>query len=219
MAACYAGPMPQRPDPPGTTSGSAIFLPQTPLVLAARDAMAPVLPPALFGHSLRTFLYARAWAQSERLAFDEEGLLVASLFHDAGLCAPYKDTRRAFQFNSRDALHDLLAGRGVAPARIQRLTSAVLHHFQPVPRWRYGPEAGLLHIGAYLDAVGLRARRIGAARRAIRAHYPPGTSSRTLFGLIVRSIRGPRSCIGIVLPELFDDRSPVIDTRAGRGDH
>lgn len=211
--------MPPRSGPLDSTSESVTTLPQTPLVLAARDAMESVLPPALFGHSVRTFLYARSWAHAERLAFDEEGLLVASLFHDAGLCPPYKDTRRAFQFNSSAALHDLLVRRGVDRGRIWRLTSAVLHHFQPVPRWRYGPEAGLLHIGAYLDAIGLRAWRIRAARRAIRSTYPPGASSRTLFGLIVRSIRGPRSCIGIVLPELFDERVPAIDTRARRGDH
>jgi hypothetical protein len=211
--------MPQRSEPSGATRGSATLLPQTPLVLAARHAMEPVLPPALFGHSIRTFLYARAWADAARLSFDEEGLFVASLFHDAGLCAPYKDTRRAFQFNSRDALRDLLARRGVDGGRIQRLTAAVLHHFQPVPRWRYGPEAGLLHIGAYLDAIGLRAWRIRAARRAIRARYPPGTSSLTLFGLIARSIRGPRSCIGILLPEWYEETAGAIDTRAGRGDH
>lgn len=194
-------------------------LPRTPLVLAARASLEPVLPPVLFGHSLRTFLYARSWARTKRLAFDEEGLLVASLFHDAGLCVPFKDTRRSFQFNSSAAMRDLLLGHDVAPERIRRLTSAVLHHFQPVPRWGYGPEAGLLHIGAYLDATGLRAWRIREARRAIRSVYPPRTSSRTLLGLIARSIRGPRSCLGIFLPELFDDRDPAIDTRAARDDH
>ena len=195
------------------------MLPHTPLVRAARDAMEPILPPALFGHSLRTFLYARSWARATRLAFDEEGLLVASLFHDAGLCAPYRDTRRAFQFNSSAAMRDLLLRSDIAPQRIRRLTSAVLHHFQPVPRWRYGPEAGLLHIGAYLDAIGLRAWRIREARRAIRSVYPPAASSRTLFGLIARSIRGPRSCIGILLPEFFDERDPAIDTGPARDDH
>jgi hypothetical protein len=194
-------------------------LPHTPLVVAARDAMEPVLPPVLFGHSVRTFLYARSWARAQRLDFDEEGLFVASLFHDAGLCAPFKDTRRAFQFNSSAAMRELLLVRGVEPERIRRLTSAVLHHFQPVPRWRYGAEAGLLHIGAYLDAVGLRAWGIRGDRRAIRTSYPPRTSSRRLLGLIARSIRGPRSCIGIVLPELFDEREPAIDSRAPGDDH
>lgn len=211
--------MPGRSEARDSTFERVTALPQTPLVLAAREAIEPVLPPALFAHSIRTFLYARAWAHAERLAFDEEGLLVASLFHDAGLCAPYKDTRRAFQFNSSDGLRDLLARRGIDGRRIQRLTRAVLHHFQPIPRWRYGPEAGLLHVGAYLDALGVRAWRIRAARRVIRSAYPPGASSRALFGLIARSIRGPRSCIGLLLPEFFDEAGTEIDTRAARGDH
>jgi hypothetical protein len=187
-------------------------LPETALVQAARRAMEPVLPPPLFGHSVRTFLYGRAWARKRNVLFDEEGLLVASLFHDAGLCAPYRDTSRAFQFNSSRALGDLLADRGVDRPRIDRLVDAVVHHFQPVPRWGYGPEAALLNIGAYMDAIGLRAWRVRTAVRAIRHEYPPRASRTTLFKLIARSIGGPRSCLGIVLPDLFDDL-PEADER------
>jgi hypothetical protein len=191
-------------------------LPVTPLVAAARDRLAEVLPPPLLHHSIRTFLYGRAWGHRQGIAFDEEGLLVASLFHDAGLCVPYKDTRRAFQLNSSRALGELLVERGVDGARILRLMNAIVYHFQPVPRWRHGPEAGLLHVGAYMDAVGLRARSIRASRPAIRRRYPPGGSTLTLFGLIARSIRGPRSCLGIMLPDLFDDPPGAIDTGAAR---
>lgn len=211
-------PVPERPGS-GEFIERVTRLPQTPLVLAARDVLEPVLPTALFGHSIRTFLGARSWARTKQLAFDEEGLLVASLFHDAGLFAPFKDTRRSFQFNSSAAMRELLVRHDIAPQRIRRLTSAVLHHFQPVPRWRYGPEAGLLHIGAYLDVLGLRVWRIREAHRVIRSMYPPRTSSLTLLTSIARSIRGPRSCIGIFLPELFDERDPVIDTGAARDDH
>lgn len=212
MPSWYALPMSEQRAANDSTQHNVTALPATALVIAARDSLAPVLPPVLFAHSVRTFLYARAWARAARMAFDEEGLLVASLFHDAGLCAPFKDTRRAFQINSSAAMRDLLVQRGLEAPRVARLTNAVLHHFQPVPRWRYGPEAGLLHIGAYLDAIGLRAWRIPAARRAIRSEYPPHRSSRQLFGLIARSIRGARSCVGIMLPELFAGPESAIDT-------
>ena len=179
-------------------------LPETAVTLAARRAVESVLPPPLYGHSIRTFLYGRAWARARSVAFDEEGLLVASLFHDVGLCEPYKDTRRAFQLNSSRALAELLARCGVDRPRIDRLVDAVDYHFQPVPRWRYGSAAGLLHVGAYMDAVGLRRWQIGPESQVVRHAYPPHASSRTLFGLIARSVGGPRSCIGIFLPDLFD---------------
>lgn len=195
---------------PAPADGSAVSgvaeVPRTPLSDAARALLSPVLPPALLGHSLRTFLYGRAWALVHGVRFDEEGLLLASLFHDAGLCPPYKDARRAFQLNSGRALAEWLRSHGVDGARIGRLTDAVRYHFQPVPRWSRGPEAGLLHVGAYMDAIGLRAWSVREARRAIRRCHPPRGSSTTLFGLIGRSIHGPASCLGIVLPDLVDPR-------------
>ena len=65
----------------------------------------------------------------------------------------------------------------------------------------------------------------------LSAYYPVVLV--VLIGLILRSIRGPRSCLGIMLPELFDadasrfdaDASRIdadasrIDTRTGRDDH
>jgi hypothetical protein len=194
-------------------------LPRTPLTTEAHEAMERVLPPALFRHSVRTFLYGRAWARHHAVSFDEEGLLLVSLFHDAGLCAPYKDTRRAFQFNSGRALAQTLSGLGVDRRRINRLVDAVLHHFQPVPRWSYGPEAGLLHVGAYMDATGLRAWSVAREeRRAIRCRYPRRVSTMRLLSLIARSIRGPQSCIGIMLPELYYERPGAIDSRLARDD-
>jgi hypothetical protein len=182
-----------------------IAIPQTVLALAAKTAMESVLPPKLFQHSMRTFFYGRAWARKRDIAFDEEGLFVASLFHDAGLCPPFKDTRRAFQLNSARALGELLHERGVEPERRDRLQAAVHHHLQPVPRWRRGPESGLLHIGAYMDVMALRAWRVRAERRVIREAYPLAASLMVLR-MIVGSIRGLRSCLGIILPKLFDEQ-------------
>jgi hypothetical protein len=190
----------------GGSTGDVLDLPDSTLAVAVRRVVEPVLPRVLLHHSLRTFLYGRTWARRHGVSCDEDGLFAASLFHDLGLCEPYRDTRRAFQLNSSRALADLLDTLRVERSRRDRLVSAVTHHFQPLPRWREGPEAGLLHIGAYMDVAGLRRWSVRAAVPIIRHAYPPCGTSRTLFTLVGRSIRSPRSCLGIMLPDWCDDR-------------
>ena len=140
--------------------------PDTELAREAAERLRAVASPAVFNHSMRCWLMGRAWAARRGVEHDDEGLFLAALFHDLGLCAAHRDRRRPFPTVGSRLLRDFLAAREVAPERLGRLVDAIDHHMQPLPRWSKGPDAALLHIGAWMDITWLR-------RLAIRGEAGP----------------------------------------------
>src|SRR5258708_4460768 len=119
------------------------------------------MSPVYFAHSLRTYGCATAFAKKRKLSFDEEGLYVASLFHDTGLFLPWRDSSRAFQLVSAQHLRHFLEEHQIDPDRTNRLVQSIEYHVVPAPRWKLGEEVGLLHVGAWMDAIGWRRWTIG----------------------------------------------------------
>ena len=147
------------------------------------------MPAPVLRHSIRAYLLAEAYAEAEKLAFDREGLAVASLFHDIALFPPYREPRRPFPFNSSQVMLALLNQHQVPASRAAALVDAVDFHFQLWPHWSAGPEAGLLHVGAYMDVLGFRRWRFRAFAASIEQLHPRE-------GLIGPFISGVVSCIG-----------------------
>lgn len=178
----------------------ALRLPDTRLVVEAEAVARAALPRALLNHSVRTFLLAQAYAKVARIDCDIEGLAVASLFHDLGLCEPYRDRRRPFTFNSSRAMVAFLDQHHVPAPRVAALVDAVDFHFELWPRWQAGPEAGLLHVGAYMDVLGARRGRIRADATRIDQHYSRQGLVTTFVSRALRSIGSPLSVVGLMLP-------------------
>ena len=59
-------------------------LPQSPASLAAEEVAAKYCPPALLHHSIRSYVWAAAYAAMNDVSFDAELLYVAALLHDIG---------------------------------------------------------------------------------------------------------------------------------------
>ena len=84
-------------------------LPETPLSREAYDAASASAPPEILNHSIRVYLLGKVYALRKDIAFDEEGLYLAALFHDLGLCPAYTDGSRPFQVNgSIGSVHSCL---------------------------------------------------------------------------------------------------------------
>ena len=166
----------------------------------ARAAM----PAPLLSHSIRTYWLAEAYAGAERIAFDREGLAVASLLHDIALFPPYCNPRRPFPFNSSRVMIQLLERHHVAPPRTAALVDAIDFHFQLWPHWQAGPEAGLLHIGAYMDIVGSRRRRFRAVKAMLDHDYPRAGLMRHFLGSVFGCLGRPVSFFGLFAPGLCD---------------
>ncbi|MFB7654353.1 MULTISPECIES: hypothetical protein [unclassified Streptomyces] len=142
-----------------------------PLVGAALTRMRR-LPPRVALHSLRTFLLADARARVDGIAYDRVGLLAAVAFHDAGLVGRSPLGRGGFPGQSAELLDRFLAGHQVGAARRGALTRAVREHMRPFPARGAGPEARLLHFGAWLDVTGRGERHVPGDRRRLSELAP-----------------------------------------------
>jgi hypothetical protein len=137
-----------------------ISLPDSKLVHEAMAISAAAQSAPYMHHSLRVFVLAREVARKKELVFDEEGLLVAALFHDLGLSPTYGDAKQAFPEVGATLLYDFLVARE-GETRAARLADAVDSNMRPFTPWRRGVEAGLLQVGNVIDAFGLKKRLVG----------------------------------------------------------
>lgn len=130
------------------------------------------LPPKVAVHSLRTFLLADACARTRGTAYDRVGLLAAAAFHDVGLVGRTPLGRGGFPGRSAELLDRFLAGHEVSAGRRESLTRAVREHMRPFPARDAGPEARLLHFGAWLDVTGRGERVVPGDRRRLSELAP-----------------------------------------------
>ncbi len=130
------------------------------------------LPPRIALHSLRVFLLADALARTRGTAHDRAGLLAAAAFHDAGLVGRTPLGRGGFPGLGAELLDRFLARHGVDAGRRGALTEAVRAHMRPFPARDAGPEARLLHFGAWLDVTGRGGRLVPGDRRLLSELAP-----------------------------------------------
>lgn len=175
-------------------------LPDTALVQEATKVVRTQLRETVLAHSYRTFLLGRAYAEVKKLPFDEEGLLLAALFHDVGLEGPFADRQRPFTEVSATQLRIFLNARG-EEVRARSLGEAVQFHMQLLPRWSKGPESGLLHIGAWMDVMGLRSNTLAREQlRAVEERYPRAGFDAEFQKRLFRSMGSFRACFRLFFP-------------------
>ncbi len=188
-------------------------LPDSSLVTRAVGLVRAVMPESMFRHSVRTFLLARAYARRRGIEHDEEGLALAAIFHDLGLCPPYRDRARPFPEAGSRALRGFLAEAGGAPERASPLADAIDFHFQLRPPWSQGAVAGLLQVGAWMDCTGLRRWAVWRESRAIARAWPRGGWDLLLPVRLLGSCGSWASCAGLFFPARFrpppDARPPA----------
>ena len=98
------------------------------------DLVQRSLPPAIFNHSVRVYLYTKAfaeranspWVEPERLPL----LFAACLFHDMG-CADENDGPQRFEVCGADAAAEHLRKFKVNEADIQEVWTAIALHTSP----------------------------------------------------------------------------------------
>ena len=189
--------MNQQPDPGIET---LTRLPDTSLVREAQALIERAAPQSLLDHSIRSFLFGRAYGRKHGIDVDEEALLLAALFHDLGLCADHRDPHVPFPIVGSRALRAFLAGRGVASERIEPLVDAIDFHLQMRPRWSSGPAAGLLQVGTWMDITGLRRWGMRSDARAIEGVYPRDNIRTRFYGLLFGSFGSVGACVGTLFP-------------------
>jgi hypothetical protein len=149
----------------------------------AEDACAE-LPPALRGHSYRTWLFGRALATVDRQEVDDELFYCGALLHDYGIVNP--TANRDFTLGSVERMLSCADAAGLDAAQADLLADGICVHTTPgikVPT--DGAFGCYLQWGAMVDGAGLRLWDISPhnVERVLRRH-PRGDFKRELIAMM-----------------------------------
>src|SRR3954467_7042362 len=114
-----------------------LALPTGPLVDASLALVRAAESAPIADHSLRTFLFARLFAEHEGAlndaAYDEELLFAATVMHDLGL-GEHARGRARFEVEGADLAAGVLRKHGVGEADVDRVWEAIAPALVPRPR-------------------------------------------------------------------------------------
>ncbi|WP_312017880.1 HD domain-containing protein [Bradyrhizobium japonicum] len=178
MAAGSATAQEGRPES-GTSSVAEIVsvlgiqVPDSELARDAARAIRDSEGELLFQHSMRVYCWAALAGKRKGMAFDQELLYVAAMFHDYGLTANYGDSHLRYEVDGANAARSFLRSRGISEADSQSVWLAIaLHTTNGISPHLY-PIAALLAEGANMDLVGAGFDDFAAEQRAtVQVAYP-----------------------------------------------
>ena len=133
--------------------------PDTAASRAAEAHCRAVSPPYLVNHCLRSYLWARLFAEHQRLSVDDELLYVACLLHDLGLTQRYASGRpgvHCFAIRGAEAARAVAREAGWPDERADAMAESITLHVNVRVGRPYPPEARLLNAATALDVTGLR---------------------------------------------------------------
>ncbi|CAJ0688853.1 HD domain-containing protein [Ralstonia mannitolilytica] len=165
-----------KPDKTVPTSGMfGVVIPDSQLAREAAQLIRDTESELLFNHSTRVYLWGALLGKQKRVAFDPELLYVASMFHDIGLTAAYRDSELRFEVDGANAARDFLRSHHVDEADVAKVWTAVALHTTPgIPEHMHG-EIALVQAGAGMDVAGRGFDAFSAEQRAaVTAAYPRG---------------------------------------------
>ena len=131
--------------------------PRTTLAGAATRLAASTEDPAIFHHSMRTYLYGRVLGRRQGVEpgrdYDDELLYLGCVLHDLGLGTRGTGAGR-FELDGADLARQFAVDNGVPAGRADIIWDAVTLHTSPDIAERKRPEIGLVSLGAGFDLGG-----------------------------------------------------------------
>jgi len=150
----------------------AAEVPESATTRAANDLSRSASPPFLYEHTVRTYVWACAFATLDSVPFDRELLYVGALLHDLGLTARFNGPR-CFENEGAAAAAAFVRDRGWDPLRSERLAEAIRLHMHPRVVREDGAEGYLLSEATSCDVRGHRFTEIDAdLAAAVVAEHP-----------------------------------------------
>jgi hypothetical protein len=171
------------PEAAGHVDVDKFQVPDSKFAREAEEACAE-LPPALEGHSYRTWLFGLALAAVDKNVIDDELFYCGALLHDYGIANP--TAKRDFTLGSVDRTLSAANAAGVAGERTELLADGICVHTTPGVRVETDGAIGCyLQWGAMVDGAGLRVWDIaGDNVREVLRRYPRGDFKRELVDMM-----------------------------------
>jgi len=209
--------------PSAGASTTDLSFPATRLARRAHRLVTGAQVPFLRNHSLRSFLFARAAAESQGRRpgedYDAELVFLICALHDMGLTEE-GNTDQRFEVAGADVAARFLEDQGVTDHRVDTVWEAIaLHtsphvHESPVFRRRRPAEIGIAQTGIGIDLTGPDSPGQLPPGFADRAHtsYPRLGGSRALTEVMVaQMLANPLKAPPMTLPgEILHQRQPEV---------
>lgn len=161
---------------PATKLIAGISVPDTKLAREATSTAKAALPPEIFNHSLRTYLFAELIAKAKKIDHDAEIVYVASILHDTGMSSKHMSESRPFEVDGAELAKQLLSKYRVSESRSDRAWDAIALHDNGGIASHKQAEVRLVNagvgadFGGYLDLM-KRDRIIAVLNAAPRTHF------------------------------------------------
>ena len=147
--------------------------PDTPACRGALEVASTYCSPALLNHSIRSYVWAAAYAKDRGIAFDAELLYVSALLHDIGLVAEFDNHGLSFEDAGGHVAWVFTAGAGWPAERRQRAAEIIVKHMWAEVDADQDPEGFLLERSTGLDISGRGPEEFSDdLRAAVLARYP-----------------------------------------------
>ncbi|MFD6158855.1 HD domain-containing protein [Nocardia sp. NPDC060256] len=167
---------------------AALVLPQTPLAQHVLALTLRVESPAVVNHSIRSFLFARLFAEHTAAKpdadYDTDLLFAACVLHDIGLSDAANGNQR-FEVDGADKAAEVLTEQGLGAAAVDSVWEAIALHTSQHIADRRGTLCLLTRNGIALDFgkdTEFISDEVGAA---IHARYPRHAMATSLTDIII----------------------------------
>jgi len=187
------------PQGAGEVDLDTFAVPDSKFAREAEEACAE-MPPALVGHSYRTWLFGRALAAVDATELDGELFYAGSLLHDHGIMQPTPG--RDFTLRSAERTLACASAAGLSDDRAETLADAICVHTTPgVSVERDGELGCYLQWGAMVDGAGLRIWDLapGNVTEVLRRHPRPGFKRELATMIRAEAAAVPRGRFGLLV--------------------
>ena len=142
-----------------------VHIPDTKLCTDITEIVRQAEPEFLFRHSTRVFFFGAIIGQNRGVHFDRELLYAAAMFHDIGLMPEHSSPTERFEVDGARTARGFLESRGVTPADLDLVWSAIALHTTPGIPAHMHPLIALVSAGIKTDVLGAPFPEVAKASR------------------------------------------------------
>jgi HD superfamily phosphodiesterase len=193
-----------------TTIAKAVRAPDSKLAREITEFVRDTETELLFNHSNRVYQFGALTGERRGLTFNRELLYAGAMFHDVGLM-PQHSTHERFEVDSANAARAFLTSRGIDPADVQTVWTAIALHTTPGIPEHMHPVIALVTAGVEMDVLGIAYKQFADEdREAVVRAFP--RTSRFKEDIIQAFYDGnkhkPDSTFGNVNADVLADKDP-----------
>ncbi|RUT33655.1 HD domain-containing protein [Paenibacillus zeisoli] len=136
----------------------SIMIPDSRLASKAAQLVSEISPEFLYNHCMRTYAFGDSLGKKYGLKYDQELFFLGAVLHDVGL-TEHVCRKHSFEHEGADHAERFLSSHGLAHEKIDVVREAIILHTTEIAAEKQ-PEIALVHFGAGMDILGLRAEDI-----------------------------------------------------------